>query len=156
MEILYLHMIGESNRNIAAQLGISESTVSGKLNSDWFRNQKAEIHARTVTSFSNGTYSPLAVARSFSLEALNTVVDLMRGARSERIRQLSAFDILDRAGAKAPTRVETTDMNKLFDQMTAEELEAYAIDRKIPDRLTRGLENLQSPGGGSDKDSTVH
>lgn len=135
LEILYRHLAGQTNKEIALDLGLSEGTISGKVNSDWFRNELALIHARTVTNITAGQYSPIAIARAHALEAMNKNIEQMRFAKDERVQQRAAWDILDRSGNKAPNRVETLNINDLFDQMTAEELEDYATNGKIPDRL---------------------
>lgn len=146
LEILSRHLLGMSNKDIALDLGISETTVSQKINSDWFRNELAEILASTVTKIANGQYSPMTIARAHALEAMNKNIDLMRQARSERVAQLSAWDILDRAGYKAPQKVEVVDVNDLFDRMTADELDDYASTGQLPARFSN-QQNLL--GGGT-------
>ncbi len=102
----HLHAIalaasGMKNNAIAALLDMSESRVSVILNDPRSRQIRAQLSSDFVSKLMTDTRE---VIQGHALEAVHTVVDLMRNAESERVRQTSAFDILDRAGFKPVER----------------------------------------------------
>lgn len=137
MEILYKHACGLKNKDIAAILGISEQTVSTTINSDWAKNELALLHARTLDKIANGTYSPIAYARAFANEAIAIQVSLMRSpAVKANVRARIADSILDRAGYRPAQRVESIDLNEVFEKMSPEELDEYATTGNLPERFS--------------------
>jgi|SRR5688572_9862815 len=135
LEIFYRHLAGQSHSDIAADLGISSSTVSTTVNSDWFRNQLAEVHAKTIAAITSGNYSPLSVARAHANEAMLKNIELMRFGRNQKIQQSSAWDILDRAGYAAPKKTEHTNVNDMIEKMTIPETEEYLATGTIPESV---------------------
>ena len=137
MEILYKHACGMKNREIAELLGVSEQTVSNTINSTWAKNELALLHARTLDSIANGSYSPLAYARAFANEAIAIQVALMRSPNVKaNVRARIADSILDRGGYKPAQRIETLDLTDVFDKMTPEELDEYATSGNLPERFS--------------------
>jgi hypothetical protein len=88
---------GLTNRQIAELCDLSESRVSVVLNHPDARVLLAERVTEFVSSLTDDLREQIQGAAG---EAFQTVVQLMRRAESEKVRQMSAFDILDRAGFK--------------------------------------------------------
>lgn len=155
LEIFYRHVAGMTNNDIASDLGISPQTVSNTINSDWAKNEMALLHARTLDKIAEGTYSPLVLARAASSEAMAIQVALMRSpvVRPET-RARIADSIMDRAGYRPPTRVESLDLNDVFDKMSLEETEEYATSGRLPDRF-RGTNIAQFLGGGDTQEHDI-
>lgn len=136
MEILYRHACGMKNKEIAEDLGITPQTVSNTLNTPWARNELAILHARTIDSIANGSYSPLALARAYANEALSIQISLMKSPHVRaQVRARIADSILDRAGYKPAQRIENLDLNDVWDKMTPEELDHYAASGELPERF---------------------
>lgn len=83
---------------LAEKFGMSFSRVSIILNDPRAEEMIARFKADSIRDLQAETKE---VIQSAAKEAAQTVVGLMRNAQSERIRQTSAFDILDRAGFQA-------------------------------------------------------
>lgn len=89
-----LHACGMTNNRIAETLGYTPSRISIILN-----DPRAEAVRMEMSSLVTDNLDNIGLRLQFYAgEALTEVVDLMRGADSEGVRQKSAFDILDRAG----------------------------------------------------------
>jgi hypothetical protein len=96
-QIVALHSCGVSNKEIAEQLGCSESHVSVILHHPETQELREKLTTDFVAALMQNTRTRIEGAAN---EALTKVIDLMRHAKSEQIQQRSAFDILDRAGFK--------------------------------------------------------
>ena len=60
-----------------------------------------------------------ALARSYSTEAVDTLVDLMRNARDDRVRGTAAQALLDRGFGKPKVEIQNTnaDFNEAIEQV---------------------------------------
>ena len=91
----------------------------------------------------------LALAASeYTMEALETMVKLMRGAKQESVKLQAADRILDRAIGKAPMQIDITALR--HDQIvyrSAEEIRAELVRRGVPPLLIDHLPNaeIESP-----------
>ena len=105
-------LAGQTVSQAATELGMSMGRVSIVSNSPLFKEEMAimqkEIAGEFVKNESSKVHTDMVRTRlsEEALASLNTIVGLRDGAQSERVRQLSAIEILDRAGFKAPERVE--------------------------------------------------
>ena len=68
------------------------------------------------------------LARSYSVEAIETLVDLMRNAKDDRVRGTAAQALLDRGWGKP--KVEVTSNNALVSYLDALE----AVSQRIKQR----------------------
>jgi len=96
----------------AEELGYDVQRASLIANSPLFKEEKKrmeeEIKGEFVKSEGSKVQSDLVRVRlkEEALESLETLVRLRDRASSERVRQLSAIEILDRAGIKASEKME--------------------------------------------------
>jgi len=76
-----------------------------------------------------------ALARSYSTEAIETLVDLMRNARDDRVRGTAAQALLDRGFGKPKVEIQNTNadfrdalsqVRKIIDEERLEETSAVA------------------------------
>lgn len=148
LEIFYRHMMGMANKDIAVDLNLSEGTISQKINSDWFRHEKAKVHAMTVSAITSGKYSPLTIARANAVKMMQLNLGIAEGGKIEANRLRAIHDILDRAMGKAVQRSAVVDDPSAdFERMTADELDRYAESGELPEWAKDG------PLGGG---GTVH
>jgi hypothetical protein len=96
--VLALYAAGVKPGEIADALQMSGSRVSVIINDPRADELIKQLSAELVQDITTETRE---VIQAHALEAANTVIGLMQNASSERVRQTSAFDILDRAGFKA-------------------------------------------------------
>ena len=105
-------LAGQTASQAATELGMSVGRVSIVSNSPLFKEEMAimqkEISGEFVKNESSKVHTDMVRTRlsEEALASLNTIIRLRDSAQSERVRQLSAIEILDRAGFKAPERVE--------------------------------------------------
>lgn len=139
-------MIGRSNLEIAAILGISAQTVSNTINTDYFRAQKASAFAETVKGITSGEYSPLTIAKANAAKMMALNVQIAESGKAESNRLRAIHDILDRACGKATQRVIVDDVDSIIERMSNEELALYAEKGEMPEWAKNGL----------DQSATVH
>ena len=144
-QIILLAVDGLGVPKIAERLGLSQQTVRKILNSPLAKAEIKrildEVEARTVDrlvadklSEGHELEDAREIIESSAVEAARINRDLMRFGKSERIRQLSAWDTLNRAGFKAPDKVEQT--SKVF------------IEGSLLDNLSEALKDVAgSPSG---------
>lgn len=96
-EIMRRLTVGQSYKQIAAALNMSQSRLSVIVHSPLFQAELEKIESRLGDS----TVDFQKRLQQYAAEAMTTNVDLMRNSKSESIKQKSAFDILDRAAASA-------------------------------------------------------
>ena len=95
--VLALKASGLSGREIASVTGYGEAWVSVIINHPDAQPLLAQLTTDHVAEIATDVRSMIIGA---AREAHLKVIDLMRNAKSERVQQLSAFDVLDRAGFK--------------------------------------------------------
>ena len=90
-EIMRRLLQGASYRIIAEEMGIHVQTVMLVATSKLFTSELAKMEAEA-------DFSVIKTAEALSLEALDTLKNIMRFGKSELARKSSADSILDRAG----------------------------------------------------------
>ena len=105
---------GMTLQSAADELGYSIQRASIVVNSPLFKEEYAkllnDIKTGVVQVESTIAHMDGGIRKRMEEEAinsLNTLITLRDGAKSERVKQISAMDILDRAGYKATDKVET-------------------------------------------------
>lgn len=107
-------LAGVTQGEIAKELGYTPSRISLIINSELFQVEMKKMREKIETLFIDNEGSKVQTDRvrqrikEESLESVNTIVRLRDNAANERVRQISAFDILDRGGYKAPEKIDTT------------------------------------------------
>lgn len=146
LQIFALHMLGKSNIEIAATLGITTQTVSNTINTDYFKAEKSKVFAETIKGISSGAYSPLTIAKANAAKMMSLNVQIAETGKSESNRLNAIHDILDRACGKATQRLIVDDVDSIIERMSNEELALYAEKGEMPEWAKNGFEN----------DATVH
>lgn len=130
--IVMLHVAGMRNCDIAEQLGYTESRVSQILTDPRAKEMVARMSTEFIEQLTIETQDRIQGA---ALEAFEKVLYLMRHAESERIQQVSAFDILDRAGFKpkeqqisAKLVIEGSDVKRLIAALQESKSEPEALE----------------------------
>jgi DNA-binding transcriptional regulator YiaG len=123
--------MGESQSAVAQRLGVSGQMVSDLFNSPLFQAEYQQQLAKimdTHADYAAKCEDPVrAELDKVKVEAMRENIRLMRNGESERIRQASAWDILDRAGYKPRDVVEQT-TRVVIDGKQAEGLRAALED----------------------------
>lgn len=133
-EIIRRLVCGETNKEIAAELGLTPEYI-GMLKSDpvfqaELQRVREQVHQTFVEEAATVSIRP--ALQQHAREALDTLVALMRDARSERVRQLSAIDLLDRAGYRPTERIEARHTLEAVDEKTAADIRQAIEDlRKL-------------------------
>jgi len=133
-EILRRLLLGQSQREIAQTLGMSEVGVSQIVNTSKFQQNLQLMEAALEETFvdkltTKEIEDPVRERLdSYKLEAIDTVYRLMREAESEQVRRTSAQDILDRAGYKPREVVETS--------------HSFSVDPHTSDNINTALQDL--------------
>lgn len=92
--IARLSAVGYKNKEIATALDMSEGRISVILS-----DPRAQIDiADAVESVADNIIDLHDRLKAHAYEALDEIVDSMRHSKDEKVRQKSAFGILDRAG----------------------------------------------------------
>ncbi|MHA1262804.1 MAG: hypothetical protein ACTSSA_12065 [Candidatus Freyarchaeota archaeon] len=89
-------------KDVAAQVGVRPSTITGWLKDEDFKALIKQYEQEIMSEFKEQIEVEQDRVRRKLMEyaepALDTLFELMISAQSERVRQISAQDILDRAG----------------------------------------------------------
>ncbi len=126
---------GHSLKEIAEEFGYTPSRLSIIVNSTLFKKEKErmekEIEKQFVENEGSKVQTDLVRARlaEEALPSLETIVSLRDTAQSEKVRQASAFDILNRAGYKEPIKVEASGQVEVGDGLANAIKEAVAAIR---------------------------
>jgi hypothetical protein len=92
--VVALHLGGDTNKEIAEKLSLSEGRVSVVLN-DPRAVYEIERMARRIA---DRTIDTALRIKLYANEALDEIVEELRTSKSEKVRQSAAFGLLDRAG----------------------------------------------------------
>ena len=96
-QVIALHLGGLKNDEICEVTGYSPSRVSVLITDARAQEVISQARGDLLRDMSRGVKDVIV---SHSLEAVEKVVFLMQNAKSEKVQQTSAFDLLDRAGHK--------------------------------------------------------
>lgn len=139
LRIFRLHMAGAKNKQIAAELGCSEQTVSNVLNEDFFRQAKQDVVENTIRNLASGSaqidkFSPLTIAKAVAPRMMQLNMAIAESPKVPPNTRLRAIhDILDRACGKATQRVVVDDMDSILERCTDQELEVYSKTGQLPE-----------------------
>ena len=114
--VLMRHILaGRTNKEAAEIVGYGPDRVSFIINSPLFQAEMERMRVdiekgvveleSEVAHMDGGVNSKL---REESLASLETIISLRDGAQSERVKQVSALEILDRAGYSKTEKVHNT------------------------------------------------
>ena len=114
-------LAGVSQGEIAKELGYSASRICVIVNSELFQVEMTKMREKIEALFIENEGSKVQTDRvrvrikEEGLESINTIVSLRDCAENEKVRQTSAFDILDRGGYKATEKIDTTQVVEVGD-----------------------------------------
>lgn len=143
--------IGEKREDVAKDLGFSMVRISQIMQSELFQSELRELQQmigkqvavdESTKLHGNSVREKLA---SEAMASLNMLVGLRDNAQSERIKQLSAIEILNKAGYKECERVEA-DVH-----IDASEGLINAIQKAVGD----GVSVLDGTNAGGEKDEST-
>ncbi len=112
-EIMRRTLLGQSQVDIAKELGMTQVGVNQIVNSDKFQRNLHALQGTVEQMLVEGIVDrelndPVRQKLDeYKLDAVNEMFSLMKHAESETVRRASAADILDRAGYKPREVVET-------------------------------------------------
>lgn len=124
--ILRLHLLGYSNKQIAERLGCTPASVSIAVNSNLGRLQAGLMRAEV----DNGAIEAAKRIRALAPKAIDVIEETMSDEEVPyAVRLRAAQDALDRAGFGAVKRVDTRSMSVSLSSDDLEELKASALAR---------------------------
>ena len=113
-KLMRILLAGRTLQEAADELGFSLGRASVVVNSALFKEEMAKMEEQIAKGVieieSEKEYIDGGVRVKLEEEAmrsLNVLIGLRDGASSERVKQVSALEILDRAGYKASEKVES-------------------------------------------------
>jgi len=119
------------NVEIAEQMGVDAAFVSKMLGDPRAVVLQKKLNEDFIEQFTQDTQEHI---QAHTLEASKKNLDLMRNAKSERVQQVSAHDILDRGGFKPKEQVVTTKFD-VPDDVARQLVSALIESRKTPEPL---------------------
>ena len=139
VSVAVLKVAGFSNVQIARTLGISRGQTATIL-------EKPEISELLVILRQDLTDAAIDLLQSYSIEAVQAIVDVMRVSTDDKIVITAAAEILDRAGipklTRSEKRVENEERTVFTDDGIVEEI------RKLPpekqEEAAQMIEDLQT------------
>ena len=136
LQIFSLHMLGKTNLEIAALVGVTAQTVSNTINTPYFQEAKRRVFDETIneiTKNASGAFSPLTIAKAAAGRLMARNIALAENAKSEQVQAACIKDVLDRVIGKPTQRIAVEDLtDSIIDRMSDEEMEAYCKDGIIP------------------------
>ncbi|MGD9631347.1 MAG: hypothetical protein AB7V18_19080 [Pyrinomonadaceae bacterium] len=130
--VIALHLGGDRNWEIAEKLNLSENYVSVILNDPRAVYEIERMSERVA----DRTVDTSLRLKLYANEALDEIVEELRTSKSEKIRQIAAFGILDRAGytpakhdaAQAAPTLPAEVVQRM--ETTTQELVSHSIEYK--------------------------
>ena len=104
---------GTPQEELVVIFGLTQPRLSVIMNSPLFRIELAKMQKEVNAQFVENESSKVHTSdvrgklQEEALRSLDKIIELRDGAVSERVRQLSALEILDRAGYKAAEKIES-------------------------------------------------
>lgn len=135
-----MHAAGLKNVDIAEALNVSEQIVSITLNDPraaTFIKQAVEAMAQNIVDLNTQL-------KAYSREALEEIVEQMRNSHSDRVRQVAAFGILDRAGYTPVQRHTVQAAPELPKELAERVAETHIELREIITKTRYGPDNGKS------------
>jgi predicted transcriptional regulator len=140
--VLVLKLVNYSNTQIGNIVGISRNQVSQEL-------EKPEVAERLMKLQKNIAGAAYDLLQTYLIEAVQTLVDIMRTEKDNMIVLKAAAEILDRAGMPKASRTESTQNRTVTEEMklTADEEMMAAFRQLAPEvqeEAAQMIEGLQT------------
>lgn len=132
---------GRKPAQIAKELGLAPGTISSIINSPPFKRAVEAQKKAMFEQIARGEFGALAVAKQEQEGAMRRIVKLAKRADDERVRFNANVELL-KYGTPVPKQQVTESVDRLIDQMTAEEADLFARERVWPDRFKDQLARL--------------
>ena len=129
--VVALKALGWKNPDICREVGLEPATVSKILGDPRAKVLRKQINEQYIEETVTDTQEKI---QAHTLEAFDTVLGLMRGSKLDRVRQTSAFDILDRGGFKPKEQIITAKFN-ISPEDSRALLEVLLESKKEPEPL---------------------
>lgn len=101
-----------------------------------------QVEQAVLERVARGEFGVLAAAKQAAPGAFRRLQLIAKQAEDDKVRLTANLELIKLAGIKAPAPMEQETPERIMDQMTAEELEAFARDRVWPERLADRLARL--------------
>lgn len=116
-------------------LGVSVQTIRARVARPSFQHVLARLQRNLFDQLSRGEFGALAIFKANAVGAAKRIVGLSRMAINETVKLNANLEIVKHAGIQPPKPVVLDNPERLFDQMTADELDHFARTDEIPKRL---------------------
>lgn len=134
MTVVLLHFQSRTTEEIATVLHIDPEDVTGILERPAVKAKLRTIDEKITEKITKGDFGVAAVFKSSAPGAARRIVGMSKRAREERTKLQANKDVLNYAGYERPRMVHIT-VEHIFDQMSVEELDSYAVTGEIPNRF---------------------
>lgn len=135
-----LKIAGYSHTQIAASIGVTRGQVG-----DWIAEEETQaLYVDTLAAI------PLAakeLMQTYSIEAVHSIVDVMRSSTDDKMILEAAKDILDRSGLPKATRseVDRSDTKKLEFGVNSDDLSTLRdLPPHLQEKAAELVENLEN------------
>jgi len=143
--VLGLLFEGRKVKDIAKDLHLRDIDVYAITRRPAFKAWVRKIEDAIVSRISRGEFGAMAIAKRHATKAMQNIVDLAEMARDERVRLQANKEVLLFAGVVPQKPVELPTFDRLLDECTGDELQAFYEKGLFPARLANKLMRIAAP-----------
>jgi len=123
-EIMRRKLVGQSNKQIAEELGLSQNRVSVITNSPLF---KLELE-RMMQQADDQLFDAMGKLRELQPDAVNVLHESMHQHEYPHLRLKAAIQVLDRTGINSPKQIQLQHSGQTFEQRLFDVRMRYQVD----------------------------
>lgn len=141
--VLLAHLYeGLSLKKAAQVMGMAYITAKKIVAREAFKRAVEVVDQNIVERISRGEFGAMAIAKAAAVGAMERLKHLSETSRNERVYLQANLEIIRLAGLQPSKPQVTESPERLIDQMTADEAEAFASTGEWPERFRDQLARL--------------
>lgn len=130
-------LAGQPAGEIARRLRMDQAVVEALQGDPLVQQACRDLEMLVGQRLQQGAFGALAIAKEEGLAAMRRIVGIARDGDDDRVRLQANKDLLAYQGIIPAKRVEIVGGSRIIDEMTPEELVAFARDGVLPERFAR-------------------
>jgi DNA-binding CsgD family transcriptional regulator len=123
-EIMRRKLVGQTNKQIAEEMGLSQNRVSVIVNSPLF---KLELE-RMMQQADEQVFDAMSKLRELQPDAVNVLHESMHQHEYPHLRLKAAIQVLDRTGINSPKQIQLQHSGQTFEQRLLDVRMRYQTD----------------------------
>ena len=140
VQVAVMHIAGYNNTQIGRTIGLSRGQVRELL-------RKPDVADMVLAIRASLPEAAIQLLQSYMVEAITTLVEVMRISDDDKMRLQAAGEVLDRAGVPKASRqerrnIEESEMTIKADDSLLEQLRSLPPEKQ--EEAAQGIEQLQS------------